>query len=102
MKLLFCPNCWDIFKLDSESITSCKCGSVKGRYCFDNSHSISNGKGISIGINNNSLSSAVDRLKNYSVGEIDYQEARMIFKIECWARFNDGVSNPRSSVKEEL
>ncbi len=39
MKLLFCPFCWDVKKLDRE-ITTCKCGKVKGKYLEDGLHAV--------------------------------------------------------------
>ena len=52
MKLLFCPDCWDMFKLEKE-MRSCTCGKCKGRYIDDMNVEIENG--IPFGLDNSWL-----------------------------------------------
>lgn len=57
MKLIFCPECHDVRKLDllSNGITACKCGKARGYYCKDGWHVVINSVAIPIGIDNHSL-----------------------------------------------
>ena len=57
MKLLFCPDCNDCFKLLSEP-RQCKCGQSSGHYVDDINAEYS-GKGIPIGFGNNSFEDAI-------------------------------------------
>ena len=57
MKLLFCPTCYDIFKL-STKLRICKCGIVKGKYNGDEHTAVVNGKGMSLAINNRDVAIA--------------------------------------------
>ena len=52
MKLLFCPDCQDVFKLQ-KTVKSCLCGKCKGKY-VNNLEAIYN-DGIPIGFNNTTL-----------------------------------------------
>jgi len=59
MKLLFCPECTDVRKLEQEpEITECKCGKSWGFYKSDGWNAVIAGKGLAIGIDNNSLAYA--------------------------------------------
>ena len=108
MKLLFCYDCYDVFKLDVEE-RSCKCGHVTGRY-IDNTYAETNGKGISLAIGNGSLMSAIQRLvllkkrEDSSDGVLNYN--RNIYIDDCkinyaWVRPNEGNGNPHTRVKKE-
>jgi len=35
MKLIFCPECYDIFDLDIKEVKSCHCGQSSGKYLDD-------------------------------------------------------------------
>lgn len=56
MKLLFCPDCGDVFKLQ-KTTKSCQCGKCKGKY-INNLDAIYN-DGIPLGFNNETLGMAV-------------------------------------------
>jgi len=58
MKLLFCPRCQDLFKLDYE-LRSCKCTFVKGKYLLDGDKAIYNGQGVMLGIGNSAFFTAL-------------------------------------------
>ena len=56
MKLIFCPDCHDVFKL-SKKVRTCECGKCKGKY-IDNLYAIYD-NGIPLGFDNTSLGTAV-------------------------------------------
>lgn len=61
MKLLFCPECDDLFSLHFE-IRVCRCGKSSGRYMNDvNAEYL--GRAIPVGVSNSSLGSAIRRYK---------------------------------------
>lgn len=96
MKLLFCPACWDIFKLDYDP-RQCKCGKTTGHY-VDNVNAVTNGQGISLAIGNSSLADAVHKL--CAAGE-PHSRRNCIndFRVEyCWVRPNEGTGNPHTRV----
>lgn len=51
MKLLYCPLCMDLFKLDHEP-RHCKCGEVKGGYYQDGIRAWKGKEGVMLGLNN--------------------------------------------------
>ena len=55
MKLIFCPDCQDVFKL-AKILRSCECGKCSGKY-INNLEAIHN-NGIPLGFNNQSLGMA--------------------------------------------
>ena len=63
MKLIYCWNCYDVFKLDTE-LRTCKCGRASGKYNKDGYTAIYSG-GVPLGFNNSSLEDALlDRPKS--------------------------------------
>lgn len=60
IKLLFCPVCADVRKLDKKpEITNCKCGKSWGYYKEDGWYAVIAGAGMAIGLDNNSVAYAV-------------------------------------------
>lgn len=59
MKLLFCPECGDIFSL-SRAAKQCTCGATSGHYLTDGLHAVYSGAGVPLGIANNSFDVAMD------------------------------------------
>ena len=55
MKLIFCPDCQDVFKL-AKTLRSCECGKCSGKY-INNLDAVYN-NGIPLGFNNQSLGMA--------------------------------------------
>lgn len=55
MKLLFCPTCDDVVKLQMDKTTTCACGDSFGRYLEDGLHAEYGGKAILLGIDNRSF-----------------------------------------------
>lgn len=51
MKLLYCPNCQDIFNLAVHN-KECSCGATKGHYCEDGFHAIYTSPGVPLGLLN--------------------------------------------------
>lgn len=90
MKLLFCPICWDIFKLETE-LRTCKCGEVKGKYLEDGHKAVVNGKGLSLAISVYDMAPALWKVREGKT-----------YTIECWARPHDGGTNPNTTVDRSL
>jgi len=57
MKLLYCPNCHDVFSLTDKKWKMCDCGRARGRY-MDNLQAVYSG-GIPLGFNNFSFMPAL-------------------------------------------
>lgn len=99
MKLIFCPDCHDVFKLDFDE-RKCKCGICSGRY-INNSEAVTNGNGVSLAIGNGSLNQTVI---NMIFGPKDKSRDWYIenCKVQyCWVRPNEGPGNPHSKVEAE-
>lgn len=92
MKLLFCPNCGTMFSLPLREIGQCKCGLVKGRYT-DRKYAETNGEGVCVAIDNNTLFYALNRNKN------NKEEA---YDIRAWIRPHEGEYNPHTTINEKL
>ncbi len=60
MKLLYCPECGDVFNLTTTE-KRCSCGATGGHYLPDREHAKYDGDGIPIGISNNSFENALSR-----------------------------------------
>ena len=58
MKLIFCPECWDLRRLHVETPTYCKCRKSMGMYT-DNVYAVIAGYAIPVGISNYSFRSAL-------------------------------------------
>jgi hypothetical protein len=64
MKLIFCPKCQDVKKLQDEK-TTCKCGQSWGRYLDDVNAEIG-GNAVLLGIDNSSFAHALKyRVKKF-------------------------------------
>ena len=100
MKLLFCEDCYDVFKLDPDELRSCKCGRVRGKYNSDCHTSVSNGKGRSLAIGNGSLMNALCGRKQFEYFS-ESRQARLTTFL-AWSRPNDGPENERSTVDPDL
>jgi len=59
MKLIFCPECFDVVKLRAEEKRTCYCGESWGQYYPDHIRASYGGKCIPLGINNNSVDMAL-------------------------------------------
>jgi hypothetical protein len=94
MKLVFCTECWDVFKLARE-LRACECGYCVGKYLEDETHAVTNGRGICVAFNNNKLVKSIIKLRDSKCGERG-------IPLEAWIREHDGISNPRSSVDKNL
>lgn len=58
MKLIFCPKCGDVRKLQKEN-TYCACRESWGLYHEDGLHAAIGGKAVPLGIGNRSMSTAI-------------------------------------------
>lgn len=101
MKLVFCPFCQDLFKLNM-TMRSCECGKCYGRY-LDNSKAEVSEKAISVGIDNDSLHHAIKAMITRKV-ESDNQASGEHYSMygaglfTAWARPNEGPGNPNTRV----
>jgi len=68
MKLIYCPECHDVRKLDYP-VTVCKCGASKGWYLNDGLHAMIQGAAIPLGIANRSFVTALDNRPESGMGE---------------------------------
>ena len=89
MKLLFCLECHDLFKLQL-SKRKCKCGKVSGYY-KNNSEAIINGEGLSLAIDNHELAYI---MKN----KIPIKD---IYYITCWVRPHEGELNSNTKIDKD-
>jgi len=100
MKLMFCPDCQDVFRLMIKQVRSCQCGKVKGYY-LDLDLAVTNGQGIAIALDNDSLDKIVKKL-----GTMDQNRPDSFYKsyakIRVWARPNSGPGNPRTKIVHGL
>ena len=96
MKLLFCPNCNDLFKLVIHELRSCKCGRVMGQ-ATDNTYAVVNGYGFSIELDNHALQ---DALKKFDGMEMDkpYEYYRDNVQVATWVLPHCGPGNPRTQI----
>lgn len=101
MKLIYCPDCQDVFKLDFD-LRKCKCGKSSGMY-NDNRYAVTNGHGISLAIGNGSLINAMWKLK-FDKRDLSRDRSEYIdqFKVICWVRPNEGMGNPHTRVDNTL
>ena len=60
MKLLYCPECGDIFNLAYEE-KHCRCGGCGGHYLEDKLHAVYHGTGVPLGISNPSFTIAIEQ-----------------------------------------
>jgi hypothetical protein len=60
MKLIFCPHCFDVVKLEYVE-RQCRCGAAKGHYMKDGLHATINSAAVPLGFANNSLVAAVKK-----------------------------------------
>jgi len=97
MKLLYCPDCRDLFKLTGGQRRQCKCGNVKGRY-LDKKHAEISPNAISVVIGNGSLRDAIERMKWWEEHRpVSSRGDYKVFSgVTAWVRPNFGPGNPRS------
>jgi len=97
MKLLFCPECWDMVKL-AQDLRSCACGDCVGKYLADDHHAVTNGRGYCLAINNHTLVPALMLIKEATKKGLDIEPPR----VDCCVRAHGGLYNPRTTVDKTL
>ena len=104
MKLLLCPVCSDVFKLTTSHIRRCDCGRVAGRYDPDGRTAVTNGQGISLAIDNNTVRRAVWALEDIPADtpKDQYSNAGSKTLLRAWVRPNDGPGNNRCRIEPDL
>lgn len=68
MKLIFCPRCQDVFKLQTE-MRFCKCKTVFGRYRNDGLNAIVSRHALVLGFDNGSLARALEKKTGVPLNE---------------------------------
>lgn len=68
MKLIFCPECEDIVKLQLEH-RSCRCGKSGGMYYRDGTGAMITGAAIPIGIHNSTFAEAIRKQPSHGRGK---------------------------------
>jgi hypothetical protein len=99
MKLVFCLECQDLFKLSYE-LRACKCGKCCGKYEQDGAHAVTNGEGICVAISNPSLWGSISALEA-GCGP-DRPGPHGGYNIEAWIRPHEGEMNPRNKIDKNL
>lgn len=97
MKLLYCPDCRDVFKLVRSEVRRCKCGKVEGRYLNRRNATVS-ANAVSLVIGNGSIQDAIGRMrwlkaKRPKSTRGDY---KFFSSVTAWVRPNSGPGNPRT------
>jgi len=69
MKLILCPTCQDVRKLDYR-VVMCNCGASSGWYEDDGLHATIQGRAIPLGFNNSSLVEAIRNRPEDGAGEV--------------------------------
>ncbi len=98
MKLMFCPSCFDVFKLVIAEPRSCICGAVRGQL-VDNEFARTNGQGVSVVIGNGSLIQAIAKLSALKQ-EKDNKFYQKQASVLCWVRPSSGPGNPRTRIEQ--
>lgn len=107
MKLLFCQNCEDVFKLDMKKMRYCKCGKVYGRYINSAEAEVSE-SAISLAIGNGSLLESIEDMRRHQQANYDkarredYYELGQGNILFAWVRPNTGPGNPHSKIISNL
>lgn len=78
MKLLFCPNCKDVFNLKQDVVKSCSCGQTSGKY-NDNFQAEYTG-GVPVGFANRSF---IDALNNQPAKGLGRRFEAFVIPKEC-------------------
>lgn len=104
MKLLFCENCSDVFKLKLDEMRYCACGKVYGRYVTNSEAEVS-ANAISLAIGNGSLYASIQDMKEHLANSKGKAERHEYYQggngsIEyAWVRPNSGPGNPHTKVR---
>ncbi len=69
MKLIFCPECWDVVKLDVDSVRKCKCEKSSGVY-LDDLNATYSGSAVPLGFSNPSLARALRSQPDFAPGRV--------------------------------
>lgn len=99
MKLMYCPECQDVFKIVIYQQRACRCGSVRGQL-LDADLAKINGRGVSMAIGGGSLAQAVTRLHGLSQKQ-DLEYYVKHCQVKCWVRPHGGPGNPRTKIEQE-
>jgi len=68
MKLIYCPHCYDVRKIQSEK-THCRCGQCWGMYT-DDLNAIYGGEAIPLGVANSSFVKAIEQQPTRGLGRV--------------------------------
>lgn len=79
MKLIYCPNCHDVVRLELNH-RQCKCGKAYGHYLKDGLNGVISSKAIPLGFNNFSLIPALENRPASGMGE---KFEAFVIPVEC-------------------
>lgn len=79
MKLIFCPTCQDIFKLQKYPKT-CECRKSWGKYEDDGLHAIVGGLSIPLGISNSSFNFTLRRMTDLDESNLGLEFTAFLFR----------------------
>ena len=103
MKLLFCPDCGQVFSL-SFHLKSCDCGKCCGKY-VDRQNAVVNGEGVALAIGNGALQEAIFRALGFNAHHpmTAREEYQTVGNIQhAWVRPHEGPGNPHTKVVKDL
>lgn len=99
VKLMFCPACFDVFKLVIAQPRSCICGAVRGQL-VDHDFARTNNRGVSMVIGNGSLVQSIAKLNKLKQDK-DNKFYQRETPVLCWVRPHTGPGNPRTNIEQE-
>ncbi len=103
MKLIYCNECQDMFKLDIGNMRWCKCGAVSGRYVNNVQAEVSY-NAVCIAIGNGALYQAIADMQQhrFDTGDLakreEYYQPNKGLISHAWIRPSEGAGNPHSKV----
>jgi hypothetical protein len=100
MKLIWCKECNDMFKLTRDEMRYCKCRRVWGRY-IDRDRAEVSSEAISVAIANDAIKEAAERMQWLHREDAETPKAayEVVAAIRgAYVRPNEGNGNPRTQV----
>jgi hypothetical protein len=97
MKVIYCEQCHDLFKLTRRELRQCKCGRVKGKYRTKKYAEVSE-NAVSIKIPNGSIENAIRRMQRLKKDKPKSKDKnyKAHSAIPAWVRPNSGPGNRRT------
>jgi hypothetical protein len=80
MKLIYCPQCYDVIKLLVNLNRECACGKASGYYLSDGYHCVIKGDAIPIGFANSSFTQALENRPKEGIG---FRFEAFVIPVKC-------------------